>query len=91
MPLNKTLPNMKPNLFTIQSHLEKSLSITGIKIVDDSHLHLTHTNFQETKAYLTIRLPRIKTLSRLKLHRLVMQYANEVCNQPIHAIAVITY
>ena len=91
MLLNRILSNMKPNLVDIQSHLEKSLGITGIRIIDDSHLHQTHTNFQEAKAYLTIRLPRIKTLSRLKLHRLVMQYANEVCNQPIHAIAVITY
>ena len=82
---------MKPNLLDIKNHLEKSLNIIGIDITDDSHLHHTHTNFQDTKAYLTIRLPTIKSLSRLKLHRLVMQYAGEVCNQPIHAIAVITY
>ena len=82
---------MKPNLLDIQTHLEKILNITGVDITYDSHLHHTHTNFQDTKAYLTIKLPTITTLSRLKLHRLVMGHASEVCNQPIHAIAVITY
>ena len=79
---------MAPNLLEITNHLEKKLGIQGIVLSDDSHLHHTHQNFQSTKAYLTVHLPKVKHLSRLTLHRQIMRYSQEICNQPIHAIAI---
>ena len=79
---------MIPNLQDIQQYLEDQLKVSGISISDDSHLHHSHTNFQATKAYLTITIPNISGIPRLQLHRKIMQYAKEVCNQPIHAIAI---
>ncbi len=77
-----------PNLAEIEHYIETKLCISGISITDDSHLHHTHQNFQQSKAYLTITIPKALTISRLTLHRRVMQYAKEICNQPIHAIAI---
>ena len=78
------------NLTEIQNYIENHLQITGITILDESHLHQTHSQYQATKAYLKIYMPRPHHLSRIALHRLVMQYAQEACNQPIHAIAIHT-
>lgn len=76
---------MKPNLTEIQEYLKKTLDI-DCDIIDDSHLHTTHQNFQTQKAYLTIVTPSY-TGSRIAFQRKVMHLVQKICNQPIHAIA----
>ena len=76
------------NIPEITSKLKVELSINDIRLTDDSHLHQSHLQFQSEKAYITVYLNGDIGLSRISLHRKVMRIVKDVCNIPVHAIAV---
>jgi stress-induced morphogen len=87
--LNQSPLSMKTlNLLAIETYLQAQFQLENVRIQDDSHLHQTHKQFQAKKAYLTVWIPLIKDIPKLKLHRMIMKMVEEVCNQPIHAISI---
>jgi len=76
------------NIKEITSKLKEALNIDDVALTDDSHLHQSHQQFQASKAYLTVCLAGETGLSRISLHRKIMRIVNQVCNIPVHAIAI---
>ena len=74
----------------IENKLKKEISIEKIKIIDNSYKHRGHKFFSPNKLHLHIKIESLylKSLSRVKAHKLVMKILDQDLKFKIHALEI---
>lgn len=72
--------------------LQKTLSPTDLKIIDESHLHAGHAGAKSGKGHfkLLIKSHKFSGLSKIKQHQLIYQALGELMQTDIHALSIKT-
>ena len=74
----------------IENKLKKEISIEKIKIIDNSYKHRSHKFFSPDKLHLHIKIESLylKSLPRVKAHKLVMKILDQDLKFKIHALEI---
>ena len=76
------------NIQQLETKIQKAIPDQTIQMVDESHLHHTHKQYQSTKAYLLIKLQHAIRPKRIENHRVIYQIVEAHCPIPIHALRI---
>ena len=81
---------MKNYFEEIQSKLNKELELEDIEIVDNSHKHKGHKFFSPEKLHLHLKVKSLylRSISRVKAHKMIMQILKEDLKNKIHALEI---
>ena len=74
----------------IENKLKKKINIEKIKIIDNSYKHRSHKFFSPDKLHLHIKIESLylKSLPRVKAHKLVMKILDQDLKFKIHALEI---
>ncbi len=70
----------------LKAMLISQCELASLEMIDESHLHVNHQQYQAKKAYLRIIVTPKNKVNRLLLHRKILQLAFDF--MPIHALSI---
>ena len=81
---------MKNYFDEIKTKLNKEIEIEEIQIVDNSQKHKGHKFFSEEKYHLHLKIKSLylKSISRLRAQKLIMNILKEDLKNKIHALEI---
>ena len=81
---------MKNYFDEINVKLKKQIEIEELGIVDNSHKHKGHKFFSPEKLHLHLKIKSLylKSISRVKAHKMIMQILKEDLKNKIHALEI---
>ena len=71
--------------------LHKNLTDFSIKVIDNSHLHIGHNNFDgllETHIAILLKKKTKIKISRLEIHKIVNSLLKEEFNKGLHSLEI---
>ena len=75
----------------IQNILEKNIFNMSIQIIDNSHLHKGHNNFNghgETHITIILQIDSEIKINRLDIHKKINSLLNEEFNRGLHSLEI---
>ncbi len=74
----------------IEGQLRKDFNLSSLKIIDNTHLHKEHKNFQKNKLHLKIILKsdRLKKLGTINANRKIFFSLREYIKKYIHSLQI---
>jgi len=75
---------------TIEQKLKSALSCTHLEIINESHLHKGHNNFDgtgESHFKIIISAPELKSIPKVQAHKTIYKILQEELNI-IHALSI---
>ena len=74
----------------ITDQLEKAFSPTYFKLIDETHKHQKHRQFQEGKSHFKLHIAseKFSILSTVKAHQEIYGCLSELMSSKIHALSI---
>ncbi len=74
----------------IKEKIKNKIEIEDIKIIDNSHLHKSHSTYQKGKLHLTLEIQSnyLKKMKRVEAERALLSVIKEDFEKKIHALEI---
>jgi|TARA_B100001540_G_C15813617_1_gene645900 BolA protein len=72
----------------IEKKIKSNIDAKSIEVIDNSHKHRGHKNYQENKLHLKIVInsDHLKSLDRIQAHKKIMKILKNEIKEKIHAL-----
>ena len=82
---------MENYLDFITKKLKNNLSVNTLKLIDNSHLHVGHKFYDKNKYHLKLEIDsdKLKKMTRIEAHKLVMNILDQDMKNKIHALEIL--
>ena len=82
---------MENYLDFITKKIKNNLSVNALKLIDNSHLHVGHRFYDKNKYHLKLEIDsdKLKKMTRIEAHKLVMNILDQDMKNKIHALEIL--